>query len=140
MHGQRRGQAAQPTRHDRWLAAPTAQPPRPACRAFTWLTSTTRCSTASPAARGSETLVETEIENNFVPGPVTVYNTVGEVRGSEKPDEIVVLGAHLDSWDLAQGTTDNGTGSCVVLESGPRHRDDGEARSSTEADDPVLPL
>jgi hypothetical protein len=63
-----------------------------------------------------ETLVETEIENTFVPGPITVYNTVGEVRGSEKPDEIVVVGAHLDSWDLAQGTTDNGTGSCVVLE------------------------
>jgi carboxypeptidase Q len=65
---------------------------------------------------GVETLVETEIENAFVPGPLTVYNTVGEVRGSEKPDEIVVVGAHLDSWDLAQGTTDNGTGSCVVLE------------------------
>jgi hypothetical protein len=65
---------------------------------------------------GAETIVETEIENTFVPGPVTVYNTVGEVRGSEKPDEIVVVGAHLDSWDLAQGTTDNGTGSCVVLE------------------------
>jgi hypothetical protein len=65
---------------------------------------------------GVETLVETEIENTFVPGPVTVYNTVGEIRGSEKPEEIVVLGAHLDSWDLAQGTTDNGTGSCVVLE------------------------
>jgi carboxypeptidase Q len=66
---------------------------------------------------GKETIVETEIANTFVPGPVTVYNTVGEVRGSEKPDEIVVVGAHLDSWDLAQGTTDNGTGSCIVLES-----------------------
>src|SRR5262245_63124468 len=62
------------------------------------------------------TRVETEIENKFIPGPITVYNTVGEVRGSEKPDEIVVVGAHLDSWDLAQGTTDNGTGSCIVLE------------------------
>jgi hypothetical protein len=60
--------------------------------------------------------VEVEITNTFVPGPVTVYNTVGEVRGSEKPDEIVVVGAHLDSWDLGSGTTDNGTGSCVVLE------------------------
>ena len=96
---------------------PTAPPPRPACRGCTWPTSTTRCSTAWPAARAKETRVETEIENKFIPGPITVYNTVGEVRGSEKPDEIVVLGAHLDSWDLAQGTTDNGTGSCVVLES-----------------------
>lgn len=62
------------------------------------------------------TRVEVEISNKFIPGPVTVYNTVGEVTGSEKPDEYVVVGAHLDSWDLASGTTDNGTGSCVVLE------------------------
>jgi hypothetical protein len=60
--------------------------------------------------------VEVEITNTFVPGPITVYNTVGEVKGSEKPDEFVVVGAHLDSWDLGSGTTDNGTGSCVVLE------------------------
>lgn len=62
------------------------------------------------------TQVEVEVKNEFVPGPVTVFNTVGEVTGSEKPDEFVVVGAHLDSWDLATGTTDNGTGSCVVLE------------------------
>jgi hypothetical protein len=64
----------------------------------------------------AKTQLELEITNKLIPGPVTVYNTVGEIRGSEKPDEYVVVGAHLDSWDLAQGTTDNGTGSCVVLE------------------------
>ena len=48
--------------------------------------------------------------------PHEVVATLGEVRGSEKPDEYVVLGAHLDSWDLGQGTTDNGTGSSVILE------------------------
>lgn len=62
------------------------------------------------------TKVEVAVTNTFVPGPVTCFNTVGEVRGSEKPDEFVVVGAHLDSWDLATGTMDNGTGSCVVLE------------------------
>ncbi len=62
------------------------------------------------------TKVETEITCKFIPGPITVYNTIGEVRGTEKPDEIVIVGAHLDSWDLGQGTTDNGTGSTVVLE------------------------
>lgn len=61
------------------------------------------------------TKVEVEITNKFIPGPVTVYNTVGEIPG-EKADEFVVLGAHIDSWDLAQGTTDNGTGTCVILE------------------------
>ena len=69
------------------------------------------------ASRDKEpTRAEVEIANTFVPGPIAVYNTIGEVRGSEKPDEVVVVGAHLDSWELGSGTTDNGTGSCVVLE------------------------
>jgi carboxypeptidase Q len=64
----------------------------------------------------ARTRVEIEITNKLIPGPIAVYNTVGEIRGREKPDEYVILGAHLDSWDLAQGTTDNGTGTSVVLE------------------------
>jgi hypothetical protein len=64
----------------------------------------------------ARTRIELEVTNKFIPGPIAVYNTVGELPGSEKPDEFVILGAHLDSWDLAQGTTDNGTGTCVVLE------------------------
>jgi hypothetical protein len=62
------------------------------------------------------TRAEIEIANKFIPGPIAVYNTVGEIKGSEKPDELVIVGAHLDSWDLGQGTLDNGTGSMVVLE------------------------
>ncbi len=65
---------------------------------------------------GPKPQVELEITNKFTPGPITVYNTVGEITGSEKPDEFVVIGAHLDSWDLGTGATDNGTGSCTVLE------------------------
>ncbi len=60
--------------------------------------------------------VEMEMTNMFSEKPVEVYNTVGEIRGSEKPDEVVILGAHLDSWDLGTGSTDNGTGSMAVLE------------------------
>ena len=60
--------------------------------------------------------VEMETTNSFSDKPVDVYNTVAEIRGTEKPDEIVILGAHLDSWDLGTGSTDNGTGSMVVLE------------------------
>jgi Zn-dependent M28 family amino/carboxypeptidase len=45
-----------------------------------------------------------------------VYNTVAEVKGSEKPDEYVMLSAHLDSWDGGSGATDNGTGTIVMLE------------------------
>jgi len=60
--------------------------------------------------------VQVEIKNKFIKGPIDVYNTVGEIKGSEEPDEIVLCGAHLDSWDLGSGTCDNGTGSMVVLE------------------------
>jgi hypothetical protein len=45
-----------------------------------------------------------------------VYNTVAMIRGSEKPDEYVVLSAHLDSWDGSSGATDNGTGTLTMLE------------------------
>lgn len=62
------------------------------------------------------TRVELDISNRFLPGPLLAYNTVGEIRGSDRADEIVVLGAHLDSWDLGQGTLDNGTGTSVILE------------------------
>jgi 6-phosphogluconolactonase len=72
---------------------------------------------AEEGAPPPRTRIELEVSNKFVPGPVKVSNTVGEIKGSEKPDEFVVVGAHLDSWDLGQGTTDNGTGTCVVLES-----------------------
>jgi len=60
--------------------------------------------------------VELEIKNSFSGKPVQVYNTVADLPGTEKPDEIVMLGAHLDSWDLGTGSTDNGTGSMAVLE------------------------
>ena len=43
-------------------------------------------------------------------------NVVAEIRGSEKPDEWVIVGAHLDSWDFATGAQDNGSGAAQVLE------------------------
>ena len=69
--------------------------------------------------RKNEQPVTVELEiagGEFSAGPVEVYNTVAEIPGSEKPDEVVILGAHLDSWDLGSGATDNGTGSTVLLE------------------------
>jgi hypothetical protein len=60
--------------------------------------------------------VEGKVENTIGRTPVTQWNTVAEIRGGERPGEAVILGAHLDSWDLGTGVTDNGTGSMVVLE------------------------
>jgi hypothetical protein len=59
---------------------------------------------------------EVNVSTSFSGHPVTVYNTVAEIRGKEKPDEIVIIGGHLDSWDLGTGATDNGTGAMAVLE------------------------
>ena len=47
---------------------------------------------------------------------VPVANVIGEIRGTELPDEYVVLSAHFDSWDGGSGATDNGTGSIVMME------------------------
>jgi carboxypeptidase Q len=65
---------------------------------------------------GGPVEIELNIQNSFSAAPVTVYNTVAEIRGTERPDEVVIIGAHLDSWDLGTGATDNGTGSMAVLE------------------------
>jgi Iap family predicted aminopeptidase len=49
-------------------------------------------------------------------GVVPTFNTIGEIRGTEKPDEYVMLSAHFDSWDGASGATDNGTGTIIMME------------------------
>jgi len=67
-------------------------------------------------ARGVAPVVSGRVTNTIGTTPVTQWNTVAEIRGTEWPDEVVILGAHLDSWDLGTGTTDNATGSMVVLE------------------------
>jgi carboxypeptidase Q len=56
------------------------------------------------------------VENRFGKAPVQQWNSVGEITGSRWPGQSVILGAHLDSWDLGTGVTDNGTGSMVVVE------------------------
>jgi hypothetical protein len=64
---------------------------------------------------GKKVRVRVNVQNTLTDGPVETANVVGEIRGREHPEEIFVVGAHLDSWDLSEGTTDNGTGSCSVL-------------------------
>jgi hypothetical protein len=44
------------------------------------------------------------------------HNVMGEIRGSEKPDEVVVLGGHIDSWDIGQGANDDGSGIMASFE------------------------
>lgn len=70
----------------------------------------------SELVAGRECQLEFEIENRFLPGPVPCTNVVAEWKGAEKPEEFVVVGAHLDTWDGAQGAQDNGTGVATTLE------------------------
>ena len=60
--------------------------------------------------------LEGRVENRVGKSRVQQWNTVAEIKGSELPGQVVILGAHLDSWDLGTGVTDNGAGSMVVLE------------------------
>ena len=64
---------------------------------------------------GKTVRVRMNVQNTFSDGPVESANVVGEIPGCEHPEEIFVVGAHLDSWDLSEGATDNGTGSSSVL-------------------------
>ncbi len=53
---------------------------------------------------------------NQLGGPVKTSNVIAEIRGSEKPDEFVILGAHLDSWELGTGALDNGCNAALVVD------------------------
>jgi hypothetical protein len=66
--------------------------------------------------RGLGVRLEMDIRNYFEQGDLNTHNIVGEIRGSQMPEEMVLLGAHLDSWDLGAGAVDNGAGAMAVLE------------------------
>jgi len=66
-------------------------------------------------ARGITPRVRMNVQNTLTSGPVETENVVGEIRGREHPEQILVVGGHLDSWDLAQGTTDDGSGTATTL-------------------------
>ena len=65
--------------------------------------------------RGEKVRLRLDVQNVLTAGPVESANVVGEIPGAEQPEEIVLVGAHLDSWDLGDGATDNGFGVACVL-------------------------
>lgn len=67
------------------------------------------------AERGQKPRVRLTAESEFL-GEQPVFNTLAEIRGTEKPDEVVLLSAHFDSWDGGSGATDNGTGTIMMME------------------------
>jgi len=65
---------------------------------------------------GTPVTLRINIQNKEYPEGSTVYNAIGEIPGTDKKDEIVMLGGHYDSWHDATGATDNGIGSSMMLE------------------------
>jgi carboxypeptidase Q len=66
--------------------------------------------------RGERVTVRLEMGAQTLPDVVS-HNVIGEVRGREKPNEIVVVGGHLDSWDVGSGAQDDGGGCVIAMES-----------------------
>lgn len=67
------------------------------------------------AERGHKPRIKVETASKSL-GVVPSFNTIAEIKGSEFPDEYVILSAHLDSWEGGSGATDNGTGSITMME------------------------
>jgi carboxypeptidase Q len=67
------------------------------------------------AEYGNKPVIKVVAESKEL-GAMPTFNTIGTIKGSEKPNEYIILSAHFDSWDGGQGATDNGTGTLVMLE------------------------
>jgi hypothetical protein len=65
---------------------------------------------------GSPVQLEFNIQNKIFPEGKTTYNTIAEIPGTDKKDEVVMLGGHLDSWHSATGATDNAIGCAIMME------------------------
>ena len=82
-----------------------------------------RRSPSSTTAASSRTLekkipvtLQMDIDNKFYDADLNAFNVVGELPGTDKADEVVMLGAHFDSWHAGTGATDNAAGSAVMME------------------------
>ena len=60
--------------------------------------------------------LEFNVSNTFYDDDPMQYNTIAEIPGTDKKDEVVMLGGHLDSWHTGTGATDNGAGTVVMME------------------------
>ena len=65
---------------------------------------------------GTDVTLEFNIVNRTYPEGATSYNTIAEIPGTDKADEVIMLGGHLDSWHAATGATDNAIGCAIMME------------------------
>ncbi len=67
-------------------------------------------------ADGTAVSLEFDIRSRTIPEGATSYNVIGEITGTDKKDEVIMLGGHLDSWHAATGATDNAIGCAIMME------------------------
>src|SRR5258705_2080015 len=67
-------------------------------------------------ADGTAVTLEFDVVNRVYPEGTTSFNTVAEIPGTDKADEVIMLGGHLDSWHAATGATDNAIGCAIMME------------------------
>lgn len=67
-------------------------------------------------ADNTNVALEFDIRNRTIPEGTTSYNVIGEISGTDKKDEVIMLGGHLDSWHAATGATDNAVGCATMME------------------------
>lgn len=65
---------------------------------------------------GEEVELEFDIRNHFRKGPIPLHNVIADIPGTEWPDQYVIVGGHIDSWDGATGATDNAAGCATTIE------------------------
>lgn len=65
---------------------------------------------------GVPVTLEFDVRTRFYEDDLNGYNVIGEIPGTDRADEFVILGNHLDSWHLGTGATDNGAGSVIMME------------------------
>ena len=70
---------------------------------------------ARMVAKNLPVTIEADVKNTYYPNP-PMFNVVAEIRGTDKADEVVMIGAHFDSWHASTGATDNASGSAAMME------------------------
>jgi len=66
--------------------------------------------------KGVPVKLELDVKNSFYPDELRSFNLMAEIPGTDKADEVVLLGGHFDTWQAGTGATDNGAGSAIMME------------------------
>ena len=101
--------------HTGGTSFPAGQPRIPAAAISTIAADKLSTALSAAAKSGGTVRVMMKINSEWLPDAPS-HNVIGELRGSERPEEIILIGGHLDSWDVAPGAHDNGSGVVQSME------------------------